>query len=161
MSRRAPAMFFALSIMLALLLMLIPLPQTVAAFKPYWLALVLIFWVLEGPERVPLGMAFVIGLSADLLNGALLGEQALRLVVLVFIVTRFRPRLRYFPMWQQALAVLALLLNDRVLLLMVRAFAGDAMPPLEYWIAPFVGAALWPFMFLLLDDVRARVRSHE
>jgi rod shape-determining protein MreD len=61
-------------------------------------------------------------------------------------------------MWQQALAVLALLLNDRILLLIVRAFAGEALPPATWWISPFIGALLWPFMFLLLDDLRMRLR---
>ena len=55
-----------------------------------------------------------LALLGDVLAGELLGEQAARLCVLGFIVLRFRPRLRFFPMWQQALAVLALLLNDRV-----------------------------------------------
>jgi rod shape-determining protein MreD len=97
-------------------------------------------------------------LLADLLDGVLLGEQALRLCALVFITVRFRSRLRFFPMWQQALAVLALLLNDRILLLIVRMLAGASLPPASWWISPFVGAALWPFLFLLLDDLRARLR---
>jgi rod shape-determining protein MreD len=40
----------------------------------------------------------------------------------------------------------------------VRVFAGDALPPASWWISPFVGAALWPFVFLLLDDLRMRLR---
>ena len=96
-----------------------------------------------------------------LFRSVLLGEQALRLTAMVFIALRFRSRLRFFPMWQQALAVLALLLNDRVLLLLIRVLGGDPVPPAEYWISPFVGAALWPFVFLILDDLRARLRIHE
>jgi len=54
--------------------------------------------------------------------------------------------------------VLALLMNDRILLLIVRMLAGASLPPPSWWISPFVGAALWPFLFLLLDDLRARLR---
>jgi rod shape-determining protein MreD len=61
-------------------------------------------------------------------------------------------------MWQQALAVLALLLNDRVLQTIIRVVAGEAVPSLSWWVAPFVGAAIWPFLFLLLDDLRMRLR---
>jgi len=142
----------------ALLLMLVPLPGVLEPFKPYWPALVLLYWALEAEDRVSLGLAFGVGLLADLLDGVLLGEQALRLCALVFITVRFRSRLRFFPMWQQALAVLALLLNDRFLLLLVRMLAGASLPPASWWISPFVGAALWPFLFLLLDDLRARLR---
>jgi rod shape-determining protein MreD len=150
--------WFAGTLLASLLSMLVPLPAVLEPFKPYWPALVLLYWALESGERVSLGLAFLLGLGADLLNGVLLGEQALRLCALVFIVQRFRSRLRFFPMWQQTLAVLALLLNDRILLLIVRAFAGEPMPPATWWISPFVGAALWPFLFLLLDDLRMRLR---
>lgn len=150
-----------LSLLVAMLLMLVEWPPALAPAKPYWLALVMIFWLLESPDRMGLGSAFLLGLAADVFNGSLLGEQALRLVVLTFIVLRFRPRLRFFPMWQQTLAVLALLLNDRVLLLMVRTFAGDAVPPPAYWLSPLAGALLWPFVFLALDGLRARLRMRE
>jgi rod shape-determining protein MreD len=144
--------------MFALLSMLVPLPGVLEPFKPYWPALILLYWSLESEDRVTLGLAFAIGLGADLLNGVVLGEQALRLCALVFIALRFRSRLRFFPMWQQTLAVLALLLNDRLLLLIVRVLAGASLPPASWWISPFVGALLWPFLFLLLDDLRARLR---
>jgi len=150
--------WFAGTLVFALLSMLVPLPGALEPFKPYWPALFLLYWTLESEDRVSLGMAFIIGLCADLLSGVVLGEQALRLCALVFIVLRFRSRLRFFPMWQQTLAVLALLLNDRVLLLIVRVLAGASLPPSDWWISPFVGAALWPFLFLLLDDLRARLR---
>ena len=149
------------SIAACFLLQLMPLPALLLPFKPYWLALVLIYWMIELPERVPLGLCFTLGLIADLLGGEVLGEQALRLCILCFIVLRFRSRLRFFPMWQQALAVLVLLLNDRVLLLLVRLFAGDPRPPVTFWLAPFTGTIMWPFVFLLLDDLRARLRVKE
>ncbi|MEO9079285.1 MAG: rod shape-determining protein MreD [Rhodanobacter sp.] len=156
--QRHNSWWFAGILFFALLLMLVPLPAVLEPFKPYWPALVLLYWSLESDDRVTLGLAFGVGLCADLLNGVLLGEQALRLCALVFIALRFRSRLRFFPMWQQSLAILALLMNDRVLLLVVRMLAGASVPPLSWWISPLVGAALWPFLFLLLDDLRARLR---
>jgi len=156
--QRVSQWWFIGTVMFALLSMLVPLPGVLEPFKPYWPALILLYWSLESEDRVTLGLAFGVGLATDILNGVVLGEQALRLCALVFIALRFRSRLRFFPMWQQALAVLALLLNDRVLLLLVRLLAGASLPPASWWISPFVGAALWPFLFLLLDDLRARLR---
>lgn len=156
--QRLSLWWFIGTLVFALVSMLVPLPVVLEPFKPYWPALVLLYWSLESEDRVTLGLAFMVGLGADLLNGVVLGEQALRLCALVFIALRFRSRLRFFPMWQQALAVLALLLNDRILLLIVRVLAGGTLPPASWWISPFVGAALWPFLFLLLDDLRARLR---
>ena len=156
--QRLSLWWFVGTLVFALLSMLVPLPGVLEPFKPYWPALFLLYWSLESEDRVTLGLAFAIGLVADLFNGVVLGEQALRLCALVFITLRFRSRLRFFPMWQQTLAVLALLLNDRILLLIVRVLAGASLPPASWWISPFVGAALWPFLFLLLDDLRMRLR---
>jgi len=156
--QRLSLWWFVGTLVFALMSMLVPLPAVLEPFKPYWPALFLLYWSLESEDRVTLGLAFTIGLGADLLDGVVLGEQALRLCALVFIALRFRSRLRFFPMWQQTLAVLALLLNDRILLLIVRVLAGASLPPASWWISPFVGAALWPFLFLLLDDLRMRLR---
>lgn len=160
MSRvRTQGWFFVGSFALAFLLQLMPLPEFLLPLKPFWVGLVLIYWAIETPDRVGLGFAFLLGLAGDVLTGELLGEQALRLLVLAFIVLRFRARLRFFPIWQQALAVLALLLNDRVVMLMVRGFSGAPMPPAEFWVAPAVGMLAWPFVFLLFDDLRLRLRG--
>jgi rod shape-determining protein MreD len=158
---RVQGWLFAGSILVAFLLQLMPLPLPLEPLKPYWIGLVLIYWTIETPERIGLGFAFLLGLAADVFVGELLGEQALRLLVLVFIVLRFRARLRFFPIWQQALAVLALLLNDRIVMLMARGFSGEPMPPTVFWFAPLVGMLVWPFVFLLFDDVRARLRASE
>lgn len=158
---RAQFWFFIATVVLALLLQLLPLPHLIAPLKPYWLALVLIYWAIETPERVGLGMAFALGLVGDVLAGHLLGEQSLRLTALVFIVLRFRARLRFYPVWQQALAVLVVLLNDRVIVTMVRGFSGSPMPSVLFWLSPVVGMLLWPFLFVLIDDMRSRLRVRE
>jgi rod shape-determining protein MreD len=158
---RAHFLLFLLSLILACLLQLMPLPELLLPFRPYWLGLILVYWALEEPERIGQGRAFLLGLVGDVLQGDLLGDQALRLAALAFIVLRFRARLRFFPMWQQSLAVFALLLNDRVLSLMERTFTGDPLPPMSFWYAPVAGMLAWPWVFLLLDDLRARLRVHE
>jgi rod shape-determining protein MreD len=158
---RTNSLLFWGSLLICYVLQLMPLPDVLLPLKPYWLALVLIYWALEAPERISLGFAFALGLVGDAFAGELLGEQAMRLSILCFILLRFRARLRFFPMWQQALAVFTLLLNDRIVLLTVRAIAGEAPPPVAYWLAPLTGALAWPWVFLLLDDLRARIRAHE
>ena len=122
---------FLLAATLALLLALMPMPTWLAVIKPMGLALVLTYFALEAPEAAGLGHAFILGLVADVLYGGLLGEHALRMVILVYLTLRFRHRLRFFPIWQQAGAVFALLLNDRVLDLWIRMMSGSTWPPLD------------------------------
>jgi rod shape-determining protein MreD len=144
------------AIAVAVLLTLLPAPAWMEPLRPYWVALVLIYWTLEAPTAPSLGAAFVLGLLLDLLSGSLLGLHALSLVILVYLVLRFRARIRFFPPWQQALSVLALLVNDRIILLWITVLLGEQIPTWQYWLPPLVGMALWPWLFLLLDHLRVR-----
>ncbi len=155
MSRlRDKAWVLPASVVIALLLGLLPLPALLQPVRPYWLALVLAYWIIEAPERAGLGLAFACGVIADLLYGGVLGEQALRLVVLAFILQRFRARIRFFPMSQQMLAIGGLLLNDRIIGAVVHLVVDEPTLPWAYWWAPLLGMLLWPLLFVLLDAVR-------
>ena len=147
------------SLFVGLLVLVLPLPAGFDLARPYLLAMLLCYWLLEAPDQVGLGTAFFVGLMADLVSGTLFGEQAMRLVVLAFLVQRFRARLRFFPLWQQALAVFALLLNDRLVALAIHLAAGEGAPPWATWLSPVLGFALWPWLFLLLDELRLRLRE--
>ncbi|KRG84301.1 rod shape-determining protein MreD [Stenotrophomonas daejeonensis] len=147
------------SVALALLLGLVPLPGLLQPLRPYWLALVLAYWVIETPDRAGLGFAFCIGLLADLLYGGILGEQALRLVVMAFILQRFRARIRFFPLSQQALAIGGLLVNDRIIDAAIHLFAAEPVLPWSYWWAPLLGMALWLPLYVLLDALRLGKRG--
>ncbi len=159
MSRDRNRWLIPASVLLALVLGLLPLPDMLAPFRPYWLALVVAFWVIEAPSRAGLGFAFVCGLLADLTFGGLLGEQALRLVVMAFILDRFRARLRFFPLSQQSLAMGGLLLNDRIVAAAIHLALAQPQLPASYWWAPLVGLCLWAPLFLLLDALRRGRRS--
>ncbi len=159
-SRESRSLIF-LTVMAAILLSLLPLPEVLSPFKPYWVAMVLIYWSLETHDMISLGLAFLIGLILDALSGSLMGLHALSLVVMVFLVQRFRSRLRFFPPWQQALSVLGLLVNDRIILIWITVLLGESLPTWKYWLPPLVGMALWPWLFLLLDRIRARLRLNK
>ncbi|MBN8262354.1 MAG: rod shape-determining protein MreD [Xanthomonadales bacterium] len=159
MSRARNGWVLPVSLLLALLLGLVPMPGVLQPLRPYWLALVLAYWALEAPDKVGLGVAFLLGLLADLAFGGLLGEQALRLVVLTFILERFRARLRFFPMSQQALAIGGLLVNDRVVAMAVHLVLGEVQLPWSFWAAPLVGMVLWAPLHLVLDTLRLQRRG--
>ena len=154
MSRAHRPWVLPASILVALVLGLLPLPQVLQPLRPYWLALVVAYWVLESPDKAGLGLAFIAGLLADLAFGSLLGEQALRLVVMAFIIQRFRARMRFFPVSQQALAIGALLVNDRVIAMALHLVLGVQPLPWSYWIAPLLGMLLWGPVYVALDALR-------
>ena len=153
MITRNPWLLMLGSFTLALLLMLLPLPPPLAPLRPPLVMLVLAYWVLEAPERAGLGLAFFMGVITDLAIGTVLGESALRMVVLAFLLDRFRPRFNFWPVWQQVLAIGALLVNDRIVAAIVHVATHAAPIPWMYWSAAAVGALLWIPLFTLLDTL--------
>ena len=147
------------TLLVGLVFQIIPLPSGLDLARPYLLALFLCYWCLETPEKAGLGIAFIYGLLSDLLSSGLLGEQALRLVILAFLVSRFRARLRFFPLWQQALAIFALLLNDRLIMSLLHWLVDDHALSWVAWLSPVLGMLLWPWLFVAIDMLRLRARE--
>jgi len=86
-----------LSLVLMLALAAVPLPDTVAPLRPDWVAVVLLYWSLMAPRHFSLLTAFWMGIALDTLTGALLGQNALALLVIVYLAEKFHLRLRVFP----------------------------------------------------------------
>jgi rod shape-determining protein MreD len=146
-------------LLLGLVFAILPLPAGVGPARPYLLAMLFAYWLIESPNFAGLGTAFAVGLLADLVAATPLGEQALRMVVLTFLVQRFRARLRFFPLGQQALAIGLILLNDRIIATLLHLIMGDGLPPWSSWLSPLLAMVLWPWLFVLLDMARLRARE--
>ena len=157
-ARRDRYPIILVTLALAAFLTIVPLPGWLQSVWPYWMALTLIYWCLETQGRITLGLGFTVGIALDLLTGSLLGLHALSLVIVIYLVNRFRARLRFFPPWQQALSVFAILMNDRIILLWVISLRGDSLPPLDFWLPPLVGTLAWPWLFIALDRMRGSMR---
>lgn len=149
------------SLVLVVVLAVLPLPEWLQPLRPYWAALVLIYWNLEAGRLRHLGEAFALGLVLDLFTGTLLGQHALSLVIISYLLGRFRNRIRFFPPWQQALAVFALLVNDRIVQLWVVGLVGQGWPDWSWWLPPLIGVLIWPWLFLLMDALRLRQRVRQ
>ena len=141
--------FIVFSVFVALLLNF--LPTSAWPWMPDWVALVLIFWCIREPRRVGMGVAFLLGLIMDVADASLLGQHALAYVAVSYAAAAISRRLLWFPLAQQALHVLPLLLIVQGIQFVVRAMPGIVLPGLSYFVGPFVGAALWvPLTFALL-----------
>lgn len=155
-SRRLPVI---VTLVVGLMLSIMPLPDPLQAFRPDWIALLLIFWAMQLPRTWSVGTAWVIGVILDVSYGTLLGQHALALSVVVFVTVRFHLLMRVFPLSQLTATVFALLALYQFLLFWINGVAGVTAPASTYWGPVITGAILWPFLFLFLSGVRYRSRS--
>ncbi len=145
-----------LSFVVALLLTVLPLPEWAQPYRPQWYTLTLIYWTLALPERVGVGIGWLLGIVVDVLTAALLGQHALSLALIAFITHKMHQRVRLFPLWQQSLTVLSLLLIEKLLALWVMGAAQQPTPSLLFWAPPLVGMFLWPWVYIILRDLRRK-----
>lgn len=146
-----------LSFALALLLSVASLPEFMEVGRPLWLALFLTYWVLALPHRVGMTTAWGIGLLADVLNGSLLGLNALVLTLITFLVLSLHQRLRMFPMWQQSMVLLVVFGLAQLLQLWLNALTGSRPPTLAFVLPALVSALLWPWVCSILRGLHQRL----
>ena len=149
-----------LSLLIAFALTIVPLPDAVAPARPEWVLLVLVYWGMAFPRHVGIFSAFLAGLFLDVLQHQLLGQTALSLAVAMFIVLQIYPRLRVFPIWQQAVVVAFLVALARLLGLWIRGATGFPPGSDLYWSPILTSALVWPFVYHILRDVRRRWLLH-
>ncbi len=144
---RSKALPIGIGVALALGLALIPLPEVLDAFRPDFLVLVVLYWSIAAPMAGGLGLAFGAGLALDVIQGVVLGQHALALVLIAAYATHLRLRLRVFPMLHQTLSIFALLAAYQFILFWVDGATGNPVTTFSRWLAPVTSALLWPFVY--------------
>ncbi|HLA30249.1 MAG TPA: rod shape-determining protein MreD [Pseudomonas sp.] len=146
-----------LTLGLALLLSVSSMPRFMEVGRPLWLALFLTFWVLALPHRVGMTTAWGLGILADVLNGSLLGQNALMLTLITFLVLTLHQRLRMFPMWQQSSVLLVVFGLAQLVQLWLNALSGSRPPTLMFVLPALVSALLWPWICVILRGLQQRL----
>lgn len=145
-----------LSLIVGLVLMMLPLPEWSQIYRPDWVALILIYWNMALPNKVGLWFAFVTGLFVDVTQGTLLGQHSLALVIIIFLNFNFHLRIRVMSLGQQAFYVLVLLLISQFTVVWIEGMMERSPPIMAFFAAPLVGMAIWPWVFIVLRDIRRK-----
>lgn len=159
MNRRSQRLWpnFLLTLVIALALTIIPLPDTLAVMRPAVVALVVMYWILTEPRRVGLLAAWLAGLLLDALHGSLLGQHALALTLVGFLTQQLHLRMRVFPMGQQVLTVFMLVAVYEFLLFWADGVSGLSTNDWRRWLTVPTSAALWPLVCsMVAKTYRAR-----
>ncbi|MDO6461102.1 rod shape-determining protein MreD [Granulosicoccaceae sp. 1_MG-2023] len=142
-----------LTLILAMMLAIIPLPVWLTPLRPDWVGMVVIFWSMMLPRTVSVGTAWVSGLLLDVLLGSPLGQNALTFVIIVYITSHMHRQLLSTTLLQQALFVSLLLMIRHFLIFWINGMSGHLPESLwPHFLPALFPLVLWPWLFIILRD---------
>lgn len=145
---------FTASLLLAMLLQLVQLPELLAVARPLWVPLVLAYWALREPRISTLLPAFVVGLMLDTLFGTSLGQHALALLVVVYIVERLRSIFILFPLWQATFALIPAWALYSFGMFWIDGVTRHQADDWLRWLPVLSTTLFWPLLFSVMEAVR-------
>jgi rod shape-determining protein MreD len=147
-----------LSFAAAMLLSVVSLPADWAWFRPEFVALLVIYWVMAMPEQLGVAMAFTVGLVQDIVENAIPGQHALALVAVAYVCLLSYQRIRNYALWQQSAWVFILIGIHQLFWNWAHSLTGPAAQPLIFLVPALVSALLWPLLLVGMEGLRYRTR---
>ncbi|WP_040975464.1 rod shape-determining protein MreD [Necropsobacter massiliensis] len=141
----------------AMVLEIAPWPAGMQSFKPAWVVLVLLYWVLAIPTKVSIGSAFLLGVVWDLVLGSILGVHALVLSVFAYLIALNYLILRNLSLWMQSLLVILFVFAVRLGIFFIELLLHNANFNSQEIFGAIASGILWPWVFLLLRKIRRQL----
>ena len=151
MNNQLNNLIFVWSIMLlTTILTIMPMPDFLNGITIEWVAMSIIFFSIMNVSLMGIFAAWIIGLLLDLLQGGLLGENALIFSVISYLSYRFRFQIRVYPDWQIMIVILFLLSFGNLISLWIKGFSGRILFVSEDWLSVVCAVLIWPFFMRIL-----------
>ena len=162
MQKRAHAIWVIFfSFFVAYLLAIVPFPEWAMNYRPEWVPMVLIYWVMALPYRLGIGSAWCAGLLLDILEGSTLGLNAISLVILAYVTLSLHQRMRMFTSLQQSGFIFVLVGLNLMLCHWLQIVTGQTINvSLLFLMAALTSAIIWPSLFQLLRQIRRSFDVH-
>lgn len=158
---RASSIFIIIiSLLIAFLLTIIKLPTWIEYCRPAWIPLVICYWILALPHQIGIATAWSCGIILDILTDSILGEHALGLAITAYLILKFHRQIRVFPVWQQAFAILLLIIIYQFEIFWVQGVIGQNNIGWYILTAPVCSFIVWPLISQILKSWRLRFRIY-
>lgn len=140
-----------ISLICALLLTLVPLPESAAPARPCFYAMTVMYWIATRQRLFGLIAAWLCGIVLDIILGTPFSEHGLAMAVAAYPIMKGRHLFWSFSLFQQALFVLPVFAIYEFALFWIDGVAGLAVDPLWRWLPVATSTLLWPFWAFTLE----------
>ncbi len=153
-------LIIVLTLIVAMVVSILPFPHWYVVGRPLWLPLVGTYWCLASPRRMGIVTSWFAGFCFDAVRASPLGEHALALSVIAYVIQRYHLQIRTLHIGQQMLALTGIFLLYEFLIFWINGIISKPGPILLYGIPIVVSVGLWPPVSSGLRFIRRRYRVH-
>jgi rod shape-determining protein MreD len=139
---------------LAFILGSISLPIILELISPFWLLMFFIYWLIYSDSNGIFSAALILGLLLDVLQGAILGQNALALIVSSAFILSVKKSFFVSNLTTQQVYVFIASLIYLVLFLMTHLMVQSLQIQWLILFVPFTGALMWPVVRFLLAKLK-------
>ena len=139
---------------LAFILGSISLPIILELISPFWLLMFFIYWLIYSDSNGIFSAALILGLLLDVLQGAILGQNALALIVSSAFILSVKKSFFVSNLTTQQVYVFIASLIYLVFFLMTHLVVQGLQIQLLILFVPFTGALMWPVVRFLLAKLK-------
>jgi len=132
-----------LTAVIGLILTVLPLPPWLSLVRPPFLVMTVLYYSIAAPRSGGIALGFFAGLMLDVFQGPVLGEHALALCLVTYMVIREHQKIRSKPAFQQSLIVFAALITYEFILFAIDGWSGHPLTNPLRWTHTVSGAVLW------------------
>lgn len=148
--RHNPVFSLPISFAIAFLLAALPLPHFLSYWRPEFITMVLIFWVLNWPTVIGVWTGFVLGLLLDVMFSTTFGLHPMMLAVTAWLAQLSWRRVAVFSLAQTSLLVFALVLVSLIIKRVLLGVVSTAPATGLFWAPVLTSALMWPSVMLTL-----------
>lgn len=147
-----------ISFVAASVLEVVILPESFYSYRPEWLVLTLIYWLLRHPEKIGVSTSVMVGLIMDVISGTPLGVNTLSFSLIAYLVLNMHQRIKMFPVIQQSLVVFFLVSINLMVVHVFSVLLHNADGGLTYLWLSLTSAIVWPLVLIFTDRLSLLLR---
>jgi rod shape-determining protein MreD len=139
---------------IALIIGAISLPSILETISPFWMLIFFIYWIIYTDSKTVYLFALILGLLTDILQGSILGQNALALLISSAFIFNVKKSFYVSNLTtQQVYVFFASLIYLIPLILTHLAIQGFDFSWLVI-LSPFTGSIIWPLVRLFLAKLK-------
>lgn len=146
------------SFLLALLLCVYPLPMELRWWRPEFVLMVAIYWIIAMPFGISLLALCALGLFQDLLEAVPFGQHSLGFIVVSYICLFSYQRVRNFTLLKQMVFIFVIISIAQLTDNWVQGMAGRPLAGIRFIYAAISSALVWPLVRYCMDYAVHKMR---